>query len=75
MSRKIKIKVIPGAGENKNMGIRNGCYVIKLTAQPEKDKANKKLIEFLAMELKLKKSQLSIVAGKKSRHKEILIED
>ncbi|MFZ5392467.1 MAG: DUF167 domain-containing protein [Patescibacteria group bacterium] len=73
--RTIKVKVIPGASENKIVGIRNDCLVVKLTSKPEKDKANKQLIDFLSRDLKVKKNQIMIAAGVRSRIKEIIILD
>lgn len=73
--RSIRIKVIPGARENKNLGERNGFLVIKLTTSPEKGRANKSLIDFLAGELGVRRSQIVIVSGKTSHYKEVLIKD
>ncbi len=73
--KKIKLKVIPGAGEDKIVGERNGYLVVKLTAQPDKGKANKSLIKFLAAEWGIKKSIISVISGERSRIKEILIND
>ena len=46
---------------------------IRVTAQPEKGKANKALIQTLSKALKLPKSRLSIASGETSRHKAVLV--
>jgi hypothetical protein len=65
----LKIKVIPGASKNEIVGIKNGEVVIKVKAPPEKGKANKELIGFLAKTLKSPKSDIELVSGASSHHK------
>lgn len=50
-------------------------YEIAIKSKPEKGKANKEIIEELANFFKIKKSQITILKGHKSRHKIIQIED
>lgn len=73
MSRLIKIRVIPKAKKNNIESFSDG-YKVRLTAPPINGKANKSLIEFLAEYFNLKKSQISIISGKKSKDKVIKIE-
>ena len=47
---------------------------INLTAPPDKGKANKQLIQFLAKELGLSKQALMIAHGEKSRSKIIRVQ-
>ncbi len=50
-------------------------YEIAIKAKPEKGKANKEIIELLAKFFNIKKNQITIVKGHKSRQKIIQIED
>lgn len=70
-----KIKVQPGASKNRVIGFSGDALKIKLTAPPEKGKANEQLIEFLAEKLQIKKASLSIIKGFKSREKIIKIQE
>lgn len=46
---------------------------VNVISVPEKGKANKELIALLAQELKLAKSNLTIISGETDRYKKILI--
>lgn len=50
------------------------CFLkIGVVSVPEKGKANKELLEFLAKKLGIAKSNLQIVSGETDRYKKILI--
>lgn len=52
----------------------DGDYLkISVVNVPEKGKANKELIDFLAKKLKLAKSDFEIIGGELDRYKKILI--
>ncbi len=70
----IEVKVIPAARRN---AIRQegGCYKIYLTAPAVDGKANEALIRFLAEHYQVRKNQIEIIKGLKSRHKVIIIRD
>ncbi|NUM36505.1 MAG: DUF167 domain-containing protein [Candidatus Brocadiae bacterium] len=63
------IKVVPGASRDAVLGEKDQCVKISIAASPEKDKANNRLIRFLADSLEIKQSQIHIVQGQKSRNK------
>ncbi|NTV28549.1 MAG: YggU family protein [Candidatus Omnitrophica bacterium] len=69
----IDIKVIPGA--KKNLVVEEGGRIVKvyLTSPPVEGRANEALIEFLAEHFGLRKSQIEIIKGLKSRNKVIKI--
>ena len=69
----INIKVTPKAKENSIKKIDSTNYHIKITAPPDKGKANQAIIKLLAKELKIPKSSLQIIKGKTSRNKIIEI--
>ncbi len=74
MTEKIyTIKVIPGSKENKIIKLTQNSLKIKLTASPEKGKANKQLIEFLGKYFKVPKNNIEILAGQTSKTKIIKI--
>ncbi len=70
----IEVKVIPSAGKN---AIRQegGRYKVHLTAPAVDGKANEALVKFLAGHYGVRKSQIEIIKGLKSRHKIIIIRD
>jgi uncharacterized protein len=69
---KIKIRVIPKAKKNRVI-LSKESNKIYLTAAAEDGKANKQLKEVLAGHLGVKKRNISIVIGTKSRNKVIEI--
>jgi len=68
MPKVIEIKVVPNAKKNQ---FKNGK--VYLTAPAVEGKANRALIEFLAEHFDVKKSQVRIIRGLKSRNKVIQI--
>lgn len=65
----------PGAKKNAITGIHDGAVKVSVTQAPEKGKANQALAKVLASELRLKKSQVSLVSGRTSTRKRFLIKD
>ena len=65
----INIKVIPRSKSNSIEKDGDGNYKVKLNAPPVEGKANAALIKFLAEYFKIKKSQIKIIGGEKSRNK------
>lgn len=70
----LTVKVIPRARKNEIVGYENGVLKVRLKAVPEKGEANEELIDFLAEELELPKSSLTLVRGHTSRIKHVKIE-
>lgn len=71
---RIKVKVKPGASRNEVKKIDQYTYEVKVTAVPEKGKANEKVIELLSDYLDVPKSKIKIVKGLSTREKEVEIE-
>ena len=71
----LRIRLMPNSSANKVLGLMegvDGVYLkIGVTVVPEKGKANKVLIEFLAKALGLPKSAFEIVSGATDRFKKI----
>ena len=69
------IQVIPHASRAELVGAQNGALKIKVTAPPVEGAANEACIKLLAKDLGLKKSQMEISSGAKSRKKTVMIKD
>jgi uncharacterized protein (TIGR00251 family) len=65
---RINVRVAPNARQNKVV-VEEERIKVYLTAPPVEGKANKALIEFLAEHFGVKKKQIRIVRGEKSRDK------
>ena len=61
-----KVKVVPGSRQTCMCGLHGEMIKIKVSAAPEKGKANKCLLDFLAKQLGVKKNKVSIIFGKTS---------
>ncbi len=68
-----KIKAFPAAKENKIELGPNNILHVKITAAPDKDKANQAIIKFLAAKLGLRRYQVEIHRGKTVVNKTIKI--
>lgn len=68
----LNVKVIPNARRNE-IKREGNCWKVHLRAPAEKGKANKLLIKLFSQELKVKKNQIKIVQGEKSRCKIVQI--
>jgi uncharacterized protein len=67
------VKVIPKASSNTIVGCEAERLKVKVTAVPEKGKANQAVIKLLAKELGISKSAMTIVSGEVAKLKTILI--
>lgn len=67
------VKVVPGSSRTEIAGCHGDMLKIKIAAPPEKGKANKALIDFLARTLNLKKNAIEITAGHTSSIKQVFL--
>lgn len=67
------MRVVPGAKKSEIAGDLGDRIRIRLQAPPVEGKANKELLKFLSRSLGLKKNQISLAAGERSREKTVLI--
>ena len=65
----LTIKATPKAAHNEVSGIRSGALLVKVTAAPEKDKANGAVIALLAKTIGIPKSSFELVSGETDRNK------
>lgn len=67
-------KIVPGAsGPTRICGLLDGMLKLKISAAPEKGRANQCLIKFLAKKLGVKKNTISIISGKTSPVKRVQV--
>ncbi len=68
------VKVVPGSsGPTRICELLDGMLKIKVSAPPEKGKANQCLVRFVAQMLDVKRNAVSIVAGKRSPVKRVQV--
>lgn len=65
------VRVTPRASRDAIEGAYQGALKVRLTAPPVDDRANEALIDLLAERLNVPKSAVRIVAGAKSRTKQV----
>jgi len=68
-----RIKVVPASSRTALAGVLDGMLKLKITTAPEKGKANKNVIAFLAKKLGVKKRAVAITAGAGNTVKQICI--
>ena len=73
MAIRLEIKVIPQSGGQKIVLDKNGQIKCYIKSAPEKGKANKEIISFLAKKLGISKQSITIVSGLTNRKKVIQI--
>jgi uncharacterized protein (TIGR00251 family) len=66
-------KIVPAGSQTCLCGLLGGMLKIKVSAPPEKGKANKCLLEFLAKKLGVKKTGVSIISGRNSKVKSVQV--
>jgi len=67
-------KIVPGSSSPTRIcGLLDGMLKVKVSAAPEKGKANQCLLEFLAGQLNVKKNAIGIISGRTSTIKHIQV--
>lgn len=69
------IHVTPHASRAEIVCIQDGVFKVRVTAPPVEGAANAACIKLLAGALELKKSQLEIFSGAKSRKKTVMVKN
>ncbi|MDO8683876.1 MAG: DUF167 domain-containing protein [Armatimonadota bacterium] len=69
----LKIRLTPRGSKNEILGWEGDTLRVKVTAPPVEGAANKACVDFIAERLGIKRGQVSIVAGDKSREKTLRI--
>jgi len=71
----LKLHVVPGAGKTAVAGLHGDRLKVKVAAPPEKGRANKELLNFLARSLKVPRQAVHLTVGATSRAKVVEIHD
>lgn len=71
---KIRVKVKPNAKQQKIEQTEDGSLIVSLKSPPVDGKANQELIQLLAKEFQVTRSQISIKSGASSKNKLIEID-
>lgn len=66
-------RIVPGSSRTAVCGLFDGMLKIKVSAAPEKGKANQCLLEFLAKQLGVKKNAVHLVSGQTNRVKRLQV--
>ena len=66
-------RIVPGSSRTAVCGLFDGMLKIKVSAAPEKGKANRCLLEFLAKQLGVKKNAVHLVSGQTNRVKRLQV--
>src|SRR5262245_30787705 len=69
----LPVRAQPGARKATVLGEHAGALKVAITAPPEGGRANKALTELLRDVLRLKRSQVELIAGETSRDKRFVI--
>lgn len=69
----LQVRAQPGARRSGIVGVHAGRLKVTVTAAPEKGKANAALIDTLAEQLQLRRSQVELVAGQTASDKTFFI--
>ena len=69
----LQVRIHPGARKNAITGIHDAALKISLTAPPIEGRANQALIAFLADQLRIPKSRITLLTGTTSRSKTLRI--
>lgn len=71
---RLKVKVIPGSSRNQIVGWLGDALKIKVSAPPEKGKANEAVMDLIANELGINSDDIEIESGHSSPSKIVAIE-
>jgi uncharacterized protein len=70
-----RIKVTPRSSRCEIAGVQDGVLKLKITAPPVEGKANEECIRYLSDAIGVKRNQVTIIGGHKSRIKTIAVKD
>ncbi len=69
----LAVRAHPGAKRNELREGHDGEIRVAVTAPPDKGRANQAIVEFLARELNLRRSQFELLTGETARSKRFLV--
>ena len=71
---RLRVRVKPGARTEAVLAVHDGALKIAVAAPPERGKANEALTTFVAGILGIRRTQVAVMAGRRSQHKSLEIE-
>lgn len=71
---RVRVRVVPGARSSAVVGRHGDGWKVRLTAAPERGRANRALLELLAEQLGVRADALRLVAGHAARDKIVEVE-
>ena len=66
-----RVRVQPGASKNEIVRVQQDALRVRISAPPVEGKANRALVQFLAEQLEVRRSQVEILSGHATRRKTI----
>ena len=69
----LNCRIQPGSNHDEFAGVLDNMLKVRITAAPEKGKANQHLVTFLARQFKTRQADIEIIKGQGSRMKSIRI--
>jgi uncharacterized protein (TIGR00251 family) len=70
---RLSVKVVPGSSRNQIVGWLGDALKIKVTAPPEKGKANEAVVELLSMKLGISTDDIEVESGQSSPSKVVAV--
>jgi uncharacterized protein (TIGR00251 family) len=68
-STRLTLRVLPGAGRSQIVGRYGNAWKVRVGAAPERGRANTALLELLSKQLRVPRSEITIVSGHTGRDK------
>ena len=66
---RVRLRVVPGAGQTAVVGRQGDAWKVRVTAAPERGRANAAVLELLSDTLALPRASVSLVSGHGGRDK------
>jgi uncharacterized protein (TIGR00251 family) len=73
-STRLRLRVSPGASRSEIVGRHGTAWKVRVAAAPESGKANEALLDLLASVFEIPRARITLVAGRTSRDKTVLLE-
>ncbi len=67
------VRVSPGAAKTRILGEHDGALKISVAAAPEKGKANKAVVDYVARLFAVRKADVEVISGLSSKDKRVAI--
>ena len=73
-STRLRLRVSPGAPHSEIVGRHGEAWKVRVDAAPESGKANRAVIDLLAETFEIPRARITIVSGRASRDKTVVVE-